>query len=224
MISGPRKSRLKRGSRHRRRTFSALLASVHRRDEEGADGVAMRSSGLSIRHRLFRSRISPGARGPRELRNRLFLLAVRRACRRDLAQLTVSVTTKLARLLQEQAVREVAVNRIATAIRSTLELPSVLQTTVDEVGRALAAQHCALSVEGEHGGEALVNCYFRDGEVGETDRAELVSDLGAYSVRLGSRLNSYVQDGNDSACAADGITQPLAVVPAHSSASARWAR
>ena len=32
-------------------------------------------------------------------------------------QLTLGVTTKLARLLQEQAEREIAVNRIATAIR-----------------------------------------------------------------------------------------------------------
>jgi hypothetical protein len=70
-------------------------------------------------------------------------------------QLTVSVTTKLARLLQEQAVRELAVNRISTAIRSSLELPSVLQTTVNEVGRALGAQYGALSVEGEHGQPSL---------------------------------------------------------------------
>ena len=34
-------------------------------------------------------------------------------------QLTVSVTTKLARLLQEQAGREIAINRIATSIRNS---------------------------------------------------------------------------------------------------------
>ena len=39
-------------------------------------------------------------------------------------QLTVSVTTKLAQLLQSQAEREIAVNRIATAIRNSLELMS----------------------------------------------------------------------------------------------------
>ena len=50
-------------------------------------------------------------------------------------QLTVSVTTKLAHLLQEQAGREIAVNRIATAIRESLELGVILQKTVDEVGR-----------------------------------------------------------------------------------------
>ena len=48
-------------------------------------------------------------------------------------QLTVSVTTKLAHLLQEQAGREIAVNRIATAIRESLELGVILQKTVNEV-------------------------------------------------------------------------------------------
>src|SRR6267142_6095085 len=61
-------------------------------------------------------------------------------------QLTVSVTTKLAHLLQEQASREVAVNRIATAIRESLQLGVILKKTVDEVGIALSAS-CALRVE-----------------------------------------------------------------------------
>src|SRR5947209_5749300 len=73
-----------------------------------------------------------------------FAAAVRRCMPKTTSlHLTVSVTTKLARLLQEQAAREVAVNRIASAIRSTLELPSILQTTVNEVGRALGARACA---------------------------------------------------------------------------------
>jgi hypothetical protein len=50
-------------------------------------------------------------------------------------QLTISVTTKLARLLQAQAEREIAVNRIGTAIRNSLQLDSILQTAADEVGR-----------------------------------------------------------------------------------------
>ena len=62
-------------------------------------------------------------------------------------QLTLGVTTKLAHLLQEQAGREIAVNRIANAIRDSLELGVVLQKTVREVGAALNVACCALRVE-----------------------------------------------------------------------------
>src|SRR5205085_6814135 len=102
--------------------------------------------------------------------------------------LTVSVTTKLARLLQEQAAREVAVNRIASAIRSTLELPSILQTTVNEVGRALGAQHCALRVEGEAGQAVMTKLYARDDAPTETEQADLLAQLEAYHVRLAAHL------------------------------------
>jgi diguanylate cyclase (GGDEF)-like protein len=132
-------------------------------------------------------------------------------------QLTVSVTTKLARLLQEQAGREIAINRIATAIRSSLELGSILQTTVDEVGRALNVQHCALRVEGEAGAPALTHCYFRDRVSKDNDNAEeleLMGDLDAYTSRLSGRYKTYVLDGR-SETTADETQQirPLAVVP-----------
>ncbi len=140
-------------------------------------------------------------------------------------QLTVSVTTKLARLLQEQAGRELAVGRIATAIRSSLELPSVLQTTVNEVGRALSVQQCALRVEGEHGSPAVTTCYFRDAaessdEFAQNERAELETDLNAYSVRLGGRLKNFVVDGRSVPPTAQPTdneainnVRPLAAVP-----------
>src|SRR5207249_7165753 len=76
-------------------------------------------------------------------------------------QLTLGVTTKLARLMQEQAEREIAVNRIATAIRNSLELDSVLQTAADEVGRALNVHSCAIRVEGALVGEQMTKCYLR---------------------------------------------------------------
>src|SRR5215475_2215117 len=75
-------------------------------------------------------------------------------------QLTVSVTTKLAHLLQEQAGREIAVNRIATAIRESLELGVILQKTVDEVGAALNVASCALRVEGHSPDQSLTYFYF----------------------------------------------------------------
>ncbi|MDT7604384.1 MAG: hypothetical protein QOF61_2381 [Acidobacteriota bacterium] len=129
-------------------------------------------------------------------------------------QLTVSVTTKLARLLQEQAAREVAVNRIASAIRSSLELPSILQTTVNEVGNALSAQHCALRVDGELDQSPTTKCYFRIGETGEPEQEELVNDLNAYHARLSRKHKSFVQDGRELANPHDeDEARPVAVVP-----------
>lgn len=131
-------------------------------------------------------------------------------------QLTVSVTTKLARLLQEQAGREIAINRIATAIRSSLELGSILQTTVDEVGRALNVQHCALRVEGEAGAPALTHCYFRDRTSGNdnAEELELMGDLDAYASRLSGRYKNYVLDGrSESDDHESQPIRPLAVVP-----------
>src|SRR6185295_820683 len=78
-------------------------------------------------------------------------------------QLTVSVTTKLAHLLQEQAGREIAVNRIATAIRESLELGVILQKTVDEVGAALNVPSCALRVEGSKTEQPLTYFHSLDG-------------------------------------------------------------
>jgi diguanylate cyclase (GGDEF)-like protein len=129
-------------------------------------------------------------------------------------QLTVSVTTKLARLLQEQAAREVAINRIASAIRSSLSLPSVLQTTVDEVGRALGVQLSGLHVEGENEQPPVMKCYFRDGEPTEEDREALVNDLYAYHTQLARRLKHYVLDEQrGSSAQTEDETRPLAVVP-----------
>ena len=128
-------------------------------------------------------------------------------------QLTVSVTTKLARLLQEQAAREVAVNRIASAIRSSLELPSILQTTVNEVGNALGAQHCTLRVDGELEQPPTTKYYFRDGEPNEPEVEELVNDLNAYHARLSRKHKSFVQDGRDQAAGGQDETRPVAVVP-----------
>lgn len=192
--------------------FSALLASVRSREQDGHDAgdeVIWTFEPDIVYSALEYLMARVTAEKP--FQAAAFSAAVRTCVPKTTSlQLTVSVTTKLARLLQEQAVREIAVNRIASAIRSSLELPSILQTTVNEVGRALGAQHSALWIEGEHGEPALTNCYFRDGERDDNERAELLSDLNAYSVRLGGRFKNYVQDG----CGThDSGTRPLAVVP-----------
>ena len=113
-------------------------------------------------------------------------------------QLTLGVTTKLARLLQEQAEREIAVNRLATAIRNSLELDSVLQTAADEVGRALNVQSCAVRVEGLLVGRQMTKSYFRHDLADEASRALLLSDVDTISERLAASPRAYVVDGDSS--------------------------
>src|SRR5437899_12371804 len=100
-------------------------------------------------------------------------------------QLTVAVTTKLAHLLQEQASREIAVSIIATAIRDSLELGLILQTTVNEVRRALGATCCALRVEGQTKEEAL--SYFSsrdDSEANQAVHEQIKRDFDLYRPRF----------------------------------------
>ncbi|HEX8707164.1 MAG TPA: sensor domain-containing diguanylate cyclase [Pyrinomonadaceae bacterium] len=199
--------------------FSALLASVRDKDENdaesgGGDKVIWTFEPDIVYTALEYLMARVTAEGHAQALD--FAAAVHTSMPKATSlQLTVSVTTKLARLLQEQAGREIAINRIATAIRNSLELDSILQTTVNEVGRALNVQHCALRVEGEPGQQQLTNCYFRDG-LG-TDRAEeeqLQGDLDAYAVRLAGRYKSYVLDGREESGTGDqGIHHPLAAVP-----------
>ncbi|HEV3469427.1 MAG TPA: sensor domain-containing diguanylate cyclase [Pyrinomonadaceae bacterium] len=197
--------------------FSALLASV--RHAEKADGADDEGDEViwSFEPDIVYSALEYlMARVTAELPEHApaFARAVRTCVPKTTSlQLTVSVTTKLARLLQEQAVREIAVNRIAKAVRSSLELPSVLQTTVDEVGRALGAARSALSVDGEHGQPPLTTCYFRDAEEdsGDGPREELVSDIHAVGARLRGRIRTFVQDGTTSV--EDPSVRPSAAVP-----------
>jgi diguanylate cyclase (GGDEF)-like protein len=196
--------------------FSALLASIRRQDEEGQESPADEVIWSFEPDIVYSALEYLMARVTAEMPTRahLFSKAVRTCVPKTTSlQLTVSVTTKLARLLQEQAVREIAVNRISTAIRSSLELPSVLQTTVNEVGQALAAQSSALNVEGEHGQESLTTCYFRDGVAEDDDdkRTKLLGDIEAYGVRLRGRIKTYVHDGSSGAGESD--TPPVAAVP-----------
>ena len=197
--------------------FSALMASVRTEPEEEGQESAGDEVIWSFEPDIVYSALEYlMARVTAELPDRahLFSKAVRTCVPKTTSlQLTVSVTTKLARLLQEQAVREIAVNRISTAIRSTLELPSVLQTTVNEVGRALGAQSSALNIEGEHGQSSLTKFYFRDGadEEAEDERTEMLGDIEAFGVRLRGRIKTYVHDGCSEADASDAC--PVAAVP-----------
>jgi diguanylate cyclase (GGDEF)-like protein len=59
-------------------------------------------------------------------------------------RLALAFTTKLAMLMQRQNELEMATNRISSAISSTLELEPILQSAVEEVGRALQSRRAAL--------------------------------------------------------------------------------
>ncbi|MCA1592380.1 MAG: sensor domain-containing diguanylate cyclase [Acidobacteria bacterium] len=194
--------------------FSALLASVRKHEEAGDEGVGDEVIWTfepdivysALEYLMARMTAEQSFQSP------AFSKAVSTCMPKTTSlQLTVSVTTKLARFLQEQAVREIAVNRIAASIRSSLDMPSVLQTTVNEVGRALGAEHSALSVAVEHGEPPLTTCYLRDGDEDESRRAELLSDLDAYSARRRGHMKAYVQDGSGKADKQD--SRPVATVP-----------
>ncbi len=111
-------------------------------------------------------------------------------------QLTLGVTTKLARLLQEQAEREIAVNRIATAIRNSLDLDGVLQTASNAVGRALNVQCCVVRVEGELVGGEMTKCYFRSDVSLDTAETNLLGDLKGISARFAKFPKTCVVDGD----------------------------
>jgi diguanylate cyclase (GGDEF)-like protein len=59
-------------------------------------------------------------------------------------RLALAFMTKLTVLMQRQNVLEMATNRISAAISSSLELESILQSAVEEVGAALKARRAAL--------------------------------------------------------------------------------
>ena len=128
-------------------------------------------------------------------------------------QLTVSVTTKLAHLLQEQAGREIAVNHIATAIRESLELGVILQKTVDEVGAALNVSQCVLRVEGQTPEQSLTYFYFDDPSKRSIRHTERLSqDLEDHCRHLAEHQEVLIRDGDDELISSSD-QYPTAVVP-----------
>lgn len=197
--------------------FSAVLASVRSTEKDGSEGDqviwSFEPDIVYSALEFLMARVT--AEHPYQAA--AFSSAVRTSMPKATSlQLTVSVTTKLARLLTEQTGREIAINRIATAIRNSLELDSILQTTVNEVGRALRASYCALRVEGEAIGRTLTHCYFRDDSNDDPEvREKLLTDIATYNSRLAVSLKSHIQDGDDRGEPEPGTetSSPLAVVP-----------
>jgi diguanylate cyclase (GGDEF)-like protein len=108
-------------------------------------------------------------------------------------QLTLGVTTKLARLLQEQAEREIAVNRIATAMRSSQRLEDILQTAANEVGRALGTPACVVRVHGELVGGEVTKCS-SDSSSDNKNSAKFAAHLDSIGYRLMISPKTYVDD------------------------------
>ena len=110
--------------------------------------------------------------------------------------LTLGVTTKLARLLQEQAEREIAVNRIATAIRESLELDQVLETAAREVGRALNVECCAVRVEESTTGPVMTKYHQRLGDDEHDTETKFLSDLNELLPTISRPLKTHIVDGD----------------------------
>jgi diguanylate cyclase (GGDEF)-like protein len=195
--------------------FSALLATVHGRadkDRLGGDEVFWTFEPDIVYSALEYLMARVSAQHPYHAAE--FETAVRTSMPKATSlQLTVSVTTKLAHLLQEQASREIAVNRIATAIRESLDLGVILQKTVDEVGTALNVGSCALRVEGETGEQALDYFYFgENSERATATQEKLINDLSLHRSRLAEHPDTIIQDADDEA-ESDNAKLPSAAVP-----------
>jgi diguanylate cyclase (GGDEF)-like protein len=178
--------------------FSALLAAVHHVDgDDSRDLVIWTFEPDVVYSALEYLMARVGAE--HSFHANAFSNAVRLSMPKATSlQLTLGVTTKLARLLQEQAEREIAVNRLATAIRNSLDLDSVLQTAANEVGRALNVHSCAVRVEGTLAGRQMTKVYFGPGTVRRDAEKHLVTDVDAISDRLAESPEAYVVDGDNS--------------------------
>jgi diguanylate cyclase (GGDEF)-like protein len=192
--------------------FSALLATVRNDEDSGEDEVVWTFEPDIVYSALEYLMARVQAEQPYQAT--AFENAVKTSMPKATSlQLTLSVTTKLAHLLQEQAGREIAVNRIATAIRESLELGVILQKTVSEVGAALNVACCALRVEGQTEVQALSYSYFADAEKeAKLKRDEVTKALNELCSTIARNPEIFVRDGSE---ISDGLRAefPLAVVP-----------
>lgn len=190
--------------------FSALLASVHNTCEEDSsrDLVIWTFEPDVVYSALeyLMARVT----AEHSFHSNAFAFAVRGSMPKAASlQLALGVTTKLARLLQEQAEREIAVNRLATAIGNSLELDSVLQTAANEVGRALNVHSCAVRVEkGVLADQKMTKYFLRQDAADEYEAELLVNDIDFISNALADSPRSFVVEGDgsqDPPVAADAV-------------------
>jgi len=180
--------------------FSALLASTpNRNDNSDLTGDlafwTFDPEVVSSALESFMARVS----SEDSLKADSFAAAVRGLTRKAIStELTSGITTKLARLLQEQAEREVAVSRIAAAIRNSIELDRILLTAAHEIGRTLNAKCCAVQVEGHLVRETLAEYYYSvKGGASQETKMELLADIERLRSNLPHSPTTWVVDGDD---------------------------
>jgi diguanylate cyclase (GGDEF)-like protein len=97
-------------------------------------------------------------------------------------QLTVSVTSKLTRLLQEQMEREIAINSILKFIRSSSDLEKVLQVAVEIIGKTLNVEACAIRINANSDNPSYIQFYFQSKELSKEFKELIVGELDSYSL------------------------------------------
>jgi diguanylate cyclase (GGDEF)-like protein len=142
----------------------------------------------------------------------IFMQAIHRSMPKATSlPLTLAVTTKLAGLWQEQTGREIAVNRISTAIRQWLELDQILQIAVNEVSAALNVEQCVLLIESEE--DPSFSVVYCSEELIEDGVSEVKRDLEAFKQRLRNTMQPYVRDGISVDSSSTLADAPQSVVP-----------
>lgn len=177
--------------------FSALLASISSADEPGDSALVVWTFEPDVVYSALEY-LMARMTAEHPFRAGTFADAVRVSMPKATSlQLTLGVTTKLARLLQEQAEREIALNRIALAIRNSTDLNSLLRTAANEVGRALNASCCAVQVEGELVGNTKTESFISSTTIGPDEKQEeLLGDIELAKVNLQEIPKAWVIDGD----------------------------
>jgi diguanylate cyclase (GGDEF)-like protein len=178
--------------------FSALLASVHVDETDDArseDHVIWTFEPDIVYSALEYLMARVSAENP--LRSNVFASAVKGSMPKATSlQLTLGVTTKLARLLQEQAEREVVINHIAAAIGNSSSLEGVLQTAANGIGRALNVPCCAIRVLGDLVESEITRSYLRLDVTRQTAGSNWMADIDHISSRLARVAETSVTDGD----------------------------
>jgi diguanylate cyclase (GGDEF)-like protein len=95
------------------------------------------------------------------------------------ARMALTFTTKLAKLMQRQNELEMAINSISSAISSTLEIEPILQSAVEEVGRAMKVHRAAIDLwtDQSEATESL-SVYEREGPHQSAPKQDIANQVG----------------------------------------------
>ncbi len=178
--------------------FSALLATVN---DEGMDDAESDKSVIwtfepdvvysALEYLMARVSAEHPSQG------NAFALAVNSSMPKATSlRLTLGVTTKLARLLQEQAEREVVMNYVAAAIGNSSPLEEILQTAANGVGRALDVQYCAVRIQGDLVEKQITRSYYRSDVLPRNSGGDPLADLDDLGGRVARTLETWLIDGD----------------------------